>query len=170
MLYTLPLTIYFAILSSLSWLEEVPHKFYVSTTLIEFNSQANTLEIVSQVFTDDLEVILTSKDPQLTLDPDSDQTRVDELIADYFKQVLQVSVKESRLDQVFLGKEYKNDITQCYIEIQLEEVPDTIELFNGLFFSLFDEQQNIIHFKHADQRKSYLLHKKNPRVALSITN
>jgi hypothetical protein len=110
MLYTLSLTIYFAILSSLSWLEEVPHKFYVSTTLIEFNSQANTLEIVSQVFTDDLEVILTSKDPQLTLDPDSDQTRVDELIADYFKQALQVSVKESRLDQVFLGKEYKNDI------------------------------------------------------------
>jgi hypothetical protein len=49
-------------------------------------------------------------------------------------------------------------------------VPDNIELYNGLFLSLFNEQQNIIHFKNADQRKSYLLHQKKPRVSLSMTN
>jgi hypothetical protein len=69
-----------------------------------------------------------------------------------------------------LGKEYKNDITKCYIELRLAEVPDNIELYNGLFLSLFNEQQNIIHFKNADQRKSYLLHQKKSRVSLSMTN
>jgi hypothetical protein len=92
------------------------------------------------------------------------------LIANYFKQNLQFSSKGELLDYVFLGKEYKNDIAKCYIELQLAEVPDTIELYNGLFLSLFNDQQNIIHFKNADQRNSYLLHQKKPRISLSMTD
>jgi hypothetical protein len=142
----------------------------VSTTTVEFKSETKTIEIISQVFTDDLESVLKLKDKELALDPDSDQERIYVLIANYFKQNLQFSSKGELLDYVFLGKEYKNDIAKCDIELQLAEVPDTIELYNGLFLSLFNDQQNIIHFKNADQRKSYLLHQKKPRVSLSMTN
>jgi len=149
MSFGLPLTIYLFFISFLNGIQTNTHKFYVSTTTVEFKSEAKTIEIISQVFTDD---------------------RIDALIANYFKQTLQFSSKGELLDYVFLGKEYKNDITKCYIELQLAEVPDNIELYNGLFLSLFKEQQNIIHFKNADQRKSYLLHQKKPRVSLSMTN
>ena len=170
MSFGLPLTIYLFLLSLLNWIQTNTHKFYVSTTSVEFKSETKTIEIISQVFTDDLESVLKLKDKELALDPDSDQERIYVLIANYFKQNLQFSSKGELLDYVFLGKEYKNDIAKCYIELQLAEVPDTIELYNGLFLSLFNDQQNIIHFKNADQRKSYLLHQKKPRISLSMTD
>ena len=160
MSFGLPLTIYLFLLSLLNGIQTNTHKFYVSATTVEFKSETKTIEIISQVFTDDLESVLKLKD----------QERIDVLIANYFKQTLQFSSKGELLDYVFLGKEYKNDIAKCYIELQLAEVPDTIEIYNGLFLSLFNDQQNIIHFKNADQRKSYLLHQKKPRISLSMTD
>ena len=170
MSFGLPLTIYLFLLSLLNGIQTNTHKFYVSTTSVEFKSETKTIEIISQVFTDDLESVLKLKDKELALDPDSDQERIYVLIANYFKQNLQFSSKGELLDYVFLGKEYKNDIAKCYIELQLAEVPDTIELYNGLFLSLFNDQQNIIHFKNADQRNSYLLHQKKRRISLSMTD
>ena len=170
MSFGLPLTIYLFLLSFLNGIQTNTHKFYVSTTTIELKSETKTIEIISQVFTDDLESVLKLKDQELALDPDSDQERINVLIAKYFKQNLQFSSKGELLDYVFLGKEYKNEIAKCYIELQLAEVPETIELYNGLFLSLFNDQQNIIHFKNADQRKSYLLHQKKPRISLSMTD
>ena len=170
MSFGLPLTIYLFLLSFLNGIQTNTHKFYVSSTTVEFKSETKTVEIISQVFTDDLESVLKLKYQELALDPDSDQERINVLIANYFKQNLQFSSKGELLDYVFLGKEYKNEIAKCYIELQLAEVPETIELYNGLFLSLFNDQQNIIHFKNADQRKSYLLHQKKPRISMSMTD
>ena len=68
------------------------------TTTVEFKSEAKTIEIISQVFTDDLEAVLNLKHQEFTLDPDSDQERIDALIANYFKQTLQFSSKGELLD------------------------------------------------------------------------
>lgn len=145
------------------------HKFYVSTTSIEFKEQTKSLQITSQLFTDDIESILQQKDVGITLDPDSDSKVIDQLIANYFRQTLKFTSGGNSIEYVFLGKEYKNDITKCYIELKFVEVPDQVELFNGLFFSLFEEQQNIVHFKSFGERKSYLLHKNSSRISLVLS-
>jgi hypothetical protein len=144
------------------------HKFYVSTTTIEFKTESKTFEITSQIFTDDIESVLRERDEDLSLDPDSNSDQINTLIADYFKKTFRFSSEGNSLNFTFLGREYKNDIVKCYIELQLDQVPDEIELFNGLFFDLFEDQQNIVHFKKSDQRKSFLLHKNKPRVALIL--
>ena len=144
------------------------HKFYVSTTSIEFKSKSKSLQIISQLFTDDLQLIISEQDESIILDPDSDLEFIDQLIENYFKKNLVFSSEGVNIPYVFLGKEYLNDITKCFIELNFSEVPKNVELSNELFLSLFKEQQNIVHFKNLDQRKSYLLHKNKRSVLLKL--
>lgn len=144
------------------------HKFYVSTTTIEFKAESKTLQIISQLFTDDIESIIRQQDDKIRLDPDSDEDAINQLIADYFKQTLVFTSRGKPVEYVFLGKEYKNDIIKCFIELELKEVPSHLELINTLLLSSFEEQQNIVHFKNLGQRKSYLLHQNKQRILLSL--
>ena len=144
------------------------HKFYVSTTSIEFKSKSKSLQITSQLFTDDLQLIISEQDESIILDPDSDLEFIDRLIENYFKKKLVFSSEGINIPYVFLGKEYFNDITKCFIELKFSVVPNKVELSNELFFSLFKEQQNIVHFKNLDRRKSFLLHKNKRSVILTL--
>lgn len=144
------------------------HKFYVSTTTIEYNQKANSLQISAQVFTDDLERALREQNQELRLDPDSNQVLVDQGITTYFKETLKFIEGKTELEYHFLGKEYVKDITKCYLELSFKKTPKKIALFNRLFFNLFEEQQNIVHFKNSTKRNSFMLHKKEPTVTLSL--
>jgi len=145
------------------------HKFYVSTTEIEFKEDSKSLQITSQLFIDDIELQLRSNQNDLKLAPDSNAVLVDSLLRNYFENALQFSAQGKEFNFTFLGKEYKNDVVQCYLELQFEEVPVQIELKNTLLLNLFEEQQNIVHFKFQGQRKSFLLHQKKPSVSLSLS-
>ncbi|MGB1831892.1 MAG: DUF6702 family protein, partial [Flavobacteriaceae bacterium] len=61
--------------------EEIDHKFYVSTTTIEYNPTTQSLQISTQVFTEDLETALREKNQELRLDPDSNQVLIDQNIS-----------------------------------------------------------------------------------------
>jgi len=144
------------------------HKYYVSTTEIEYKIERNTLQITLQLFTDDAELMLQQKDPNVRLDPDFDAKKVDILLDSELSKALQLFADQSALELSFLGKEYKNDIVKCYLEVQLKDKIQELEIFNTVFFSLFEEQQNIIHFKVSEGRKSFLLHSRRPSVKIEL--
>ena len=144
------------------------HKYYVSTTEIEHKIERNTIQITLQLFTDDAELMLQQKDPNVRLDPDFDAKKVDILLDSELSKALQLFADQSALELSFLGKEYKNDIVKCYLEVQLKDKIQELEIFNTVFFSLFEEQQNIIHFKVSEGRKSFLLHSRRPSVKIEL--
>ncbi|MFZ8961588.1 MAG: DUF6702 family protein [Flavobacteriaceae bacterium] len=144
------------------------HKYYVSTTEIEYKIERNTIQITLQLFTDDAELMLQQKDPNVRLDPDFDAKKVDILLDSELSKALQLFADQSALELSFLGKEYKNDIVKCYLEVQLKDKIQELEIFNTVFFSLFEEQQNIIHFKGSVGRKSFLLHSRRPSVKIEL--
>ena len=146
------------------------HKFYVSTTEIEFKSDSKTLQITSQLFIDDIELLLRNEFEDIRLAPDSNTELIDSLLSQYFRKTLQFYAHGEPLVFSFLGKEYKNDIVQSYLELKLDKILDQIELRNTLLLSLFQEQQNIVHFKTQNKRKSFLLHKKKPSVLLVVAH
>ena len=80
------------------------HKFYVSTTTIEFKTESKTFEITSQIFTDDIESVLRERDEDLSLDPDSNSDQIKALIADYFKKTFRFSSEGNSLNFTFLWK------------------------------------------------------------------
>ncbi|MEK9739680.1 MAG: DUF6702 family protein [Flavobacteriaceae bacterium] len=144
------------------------HKYYVSTTEIEYKVEQNRLQITLQLFIDDAELMLQQIDPNLRLDPDFDSDKVNFLLGSELTKVLTFSADNNDLDLSFLGKEYKNDIMKCYIEADLFEETQELKISNTIFFTLFDEQQNIIHFKGPQGRKSFLLHSKSSSIKIQL--
>lgn len=144
------------------------HKFYVTTTVVDYKSDTKVLQVTTQLFLDDLELALKTKDPKLRLAPDSDSLTVSNLLKDYFKAHFRFEMQGKILPYTFLGKKYETDIAVCYIEVPLEETK-TIIIENRLLLELFDSQRNIIHFKHGTRRKSYMLQKGKTSVEIHLT-
>ena len=134
------------------------HKFYVSTTSIVYKENRKTFEITSQMFIDDMESLLRISKKDIKMLPDSNVKLIDELIESCLRKYFQIEINEKKIDFDFVGREYKNDIIQCYIEVTIPNNSKKIILRNRMFFNLFKEQQNIIHFKNQEKRESFLLH------------
>jgi len=156
------------VLASLVSPEFQTHKFYVSTTEVELKKENKTLQVTAQFFTDDLEFLLRKNDNSIKLDPDSNQKQIDSLLTEELKNKLQFSSKNTVFEFTFLGKEYRNDVSLCYIEIPLEEIPEKLNIKNIFFFNIFEDQQNIIHFKSQGIRKSFLLHSDKETVTIEL--
>ncbi|MBG6128560.1 hypothetical protein IWQ47_000750 [Aquimarina sp. EL_43] len=136
------------------------HKFYVSVTQVDYNAKQQSLQIVSRVFVDDIEELLKVRyDESTNLDKDEESLRVDKNLATYLGQKLQFVVNGEEVSFTFLGKEYEDDLIICYLEIENITSLNTIEITNQVLMDLFEEQQNIVHVKKGNQRKSLILEK-----------
>ena len=142
------------------------HKFYVSTTTVFYDVEEQSLEVTVKVFIDDMELFLRQWDPTIRLDATYESKNVNALMENVIPKQLNISAERTPLSIVFLGKEYKNDVLACYLEVSLPSFPQTLIIENTLLFSLFDTQQNIVHFKTKAFRKSFLLHSKNHRATI----
>ena len=146
------------------------HKFYLSTTEIEYKKELKTFQIITQLFIDDLELLLQQQEKSLRLFPDSNAKQSDSLLKFHLKKEFQLIINGDPQEIYYLGKEYKNDIVVCYLELYLDDIPSTIEIKNSMFFDLFDSQQNIIHYKNKVGRNSFLLNSKSPTLVVNLIN
>jgi len=153
----------------LSFTDFETHKFYLSTTEIEYKKEFKTFQIMTQLFIDDLELLLQQQEKSLRLFPDSNAKHSDSMLMFHLKKEFQLIVNGEPQKISYLGKEYKNDIVVCYLELYLDKIPSTIEIKNSMFFDLFDSQQNIIHYRNKASRKSFLLHSKSPTLVINLT-
>ena len=93
------------------------HKFYVSVFIVEHNEINKTLEITSQVFIDDMEMLFRNKNIELDLYSISD-INSDSLIKDYFMSIFKIKKGTEILEYEFLGKQIVDDILNCYMEVK----------------------------------------------------
>ncbi len=138
------------------------HKFYVSVTQVEYNKEQQTLQIISRIFIDDIEDLLKER-YSLSIDFDEKEKNsvIDKYLTTYLNQKLVFMVNGKKANFVFIGKEYEEDLMICYLEIENVSSLKTIEITNEVLMDLFEEQQNIIHVKKENQRKSLILEKEN---------
>ena len=54
------------------------------------------------------------------------------------------------------------------MEIEILELPKIVSIQNTIFFNLFEDQQNILHFKNGTKRKSFLLHLSKNMVSFKV--
>jgi len=138
----------------------IAHKFYVSVTQVEFNEEEQSLQIISRVFIDDIEELLRERyDNDITLDPNEENEKVDQYLKKYFDQKLEFVINQKATSFAFLGKEYEDDLVICYLEIENINSLETIQISNQILMDLFEEQQNIVHVKKGNDRKSLILEK-----------
>ena len=136
------------------------HKFYVSITKIEYVKEKKSLQIITKIFTDDIEDALQQRyDPSISLDTKKETEAADEYLQKYILQKLNIKVNGKPVQLNYIGKEYDVDMLVAYIEVTHVPNLKSIEIENKVLMEMFPEQQNIIHLKTTNSRKSLMLDK-----------
>ncbi|GGW72455.1 hypothetical protein DFQ11_10170 [Winogradskyella epiphytica] len=136
------------------------HEYYVSVTTVEYSKEQKSLQIISQIFIDDFETVLRKRyDENITLGT-KDELAIKEAenyMKRYLTDKLKVKVNGESVKFKFIGKEYKDDITYCYLEVENVSNVKSVEVTNQILFDVFSDQQNIVRLKLLGKNKSFLL-------------
>jgi len=147
------------------------HKFYVSVTNVVYAEKDDALQITSRIFIDDLEAVFKERydfNGKLSVDDESPESS--EYLQKYLRAKFQLSVNGKLKPFEYIGKKYDNDVVIVYLEIPKINLPElkSIEITNEILTDIYDEQQNIVHCKISDLKKSYVLSKENAKGVLNL--
>lgn len=131
------------------------HPFYVSVTEIRQNQKSNNLEISSRIFFDDLEKTLEKKyQVKVNILKPEDPKKVNELIADYLQEHLQLRVNGKLVALKFLGFEIEEEAAWCYLEAPQSAPLKRLEVEDAILFDAHPLQQNMVHVTVGKKRQS----------------
>ncbi|PQJ78560.1 DUF6702 family protein [Polaribacter porphyrae] len=136
------------------------HKYYLSLTQIKYKEEAKAIQIIINVFMDDIELALNKDyniDLQLTTKDELKNN--DTYFEKYLNQKLDFKVNGDDKKFNYIGKEYDGDLVFFYLEIENIEAINTIDIKNTILIHHFEKQQNLIKSKVGTTYKSVLLTK-----------
>lgn len=145
------------------------HDYYVSVTQIEYAKNQKSLQIISQIFIDDFEKLLRERfDESIVLAPDNQRELIERYMQSYLEDKLKLKVNGKALDFKFIGKEYKDDITYCYLEVENITEIKSLSVTNRILFDVLPDQQNIVRLKLLNKNRSFLLVPDNDNCMLNF--
>ncbi|AEH00338.1 DUF6702 family protein [Lacinutrix sp. 5H-3-7-4] len=134
------------------------HKYYVSITKIEYVKEKKSVQIITRIFIDDFEKLLRERyDESIVLASNQDETQIDQYIEKYVLSRLKISINGKLASVQFIGKEYDEDVVQCYLEIENITAVKTFEIENKILFDVFSDQKNIVRTYINNKHKSFIL-------------
>ena len=145
------------------------HKYYLSLTQIEYNKDQKSLEIIINVFLDDIELAINKEyDVDLRLTTKQELEDVDSYFQKYLRENLRFLVNNELVNYNFIGKEYEGDLVYFYLEVNLRNSPVSLKVFNTILITYFEQQQNVIKFKNGSKRQSKILSKNSNKALLNF--
>jgi len=147
------------------------HKFYLSVTNVAYSEKDQALQLTTRIFIDDIEAVLLERYGfKGALATEKEATLADEYIEKYIRAKFVIRLDGKVADFDFIGKKYEDDLMICYIEVPDVQLSkhNSIELQNELLTDMFDEQQNVVHFKINGRKKSFVLIKENNKGMLNL--
>ena len=143
----------------------ISHKYYVSSTLIDYNDKSGTYQVSLKIFHDDLEKDLGFEANDLDYD---DYEQTNSIIKGYLLNNFKIYSNESELKVDFLGFERKNDLVIYYIEIFNAENVKSLIVENKILFQSFRNQKNIILYRYNNYKKSFIHTSENFQSSISV--
>lgn len=147
------------------------HKFYVSVTNVGYSEKEDALQITSRVFIDDMDAVMKERyDIYTELDTERESPLAEEYLEKYLRTKFVVEVNGEPRTYDYIGKKYDNNVVIFYLEIPQLKYPEvsSIQIQNEMLTDLFDDQQNIVHFKIDGKKKSFVLMKENTKGVLNL--
>lgn len=146
----------------------VLHKYYISVTEIVFVDDKKSVQIISRIFTDDIEALLKQRyDESLNMDY-TESKILDSYIERYLSEKIKIKINGKEWNLKYIGKQTDLDITKVYMEIENVVGINSIEIINKLLFDIYEDQQNMIKIRINSQNKSYLLTLHNDNALLNF--
>lgn len=147
------------------------HKFYVSVTEMEYNEKNNSLQIISRVFTDDMENLLKTRySDELYLVKKGEHPDAEAFLKKYLSAKLKILVNGEAKTFNYIGKEYDNDQLVLYLEVENVEPFKNISVQNEVLTDLFPDQKNVVHVTYGGTTKSLLLSRHNESGEIKFRN
>jgi len=144
----------FTFLSSSSSL----HHYYVSSTEVVFVEEKRYLQITSLVFIEDLEAYFNAQtEGKLQLQPDLEIAKIDSLVHVFFKNNFNLFFDKKEVAINYIGRQYKEDQILIYAEATEVYPPSSFEIHNTILIPFRTGQQNIVHLKTTNTKKSFLM-------------
>ncbi|MFY7670978.1 DUF6702 family protein [Tenacibaculum sp. MEBiC06402] len=152
----------------ISFLSFTDHKYYLALTEIEHNTKSNSIQMIMNVFMDDIELAIEKdQGTNLKLTTKDEPKNVDDYFFNYLKDNFKIKVNNTITTYNFIGKEYEDNIIYFYLEIDNVNDVNSIEIENNVLTAHFPDQQNLIKAKINDTKKSLFLTKENNKGLLN---
>lgn len=152
----------------LSFLSFKDHKYYLALTEIEHNTKSNSVQMIMNVFMDDIEkAIEKEQGVNLKLTTQKEVTNANGYLYNYLQENFLIKINNSKVDFNFVGKEYEGNIIYFYLEIENITKIDSLEIENNVLIAHFPDQQNLIKAKINGTKKSLFLTKENNKGLLN---
>jgi hypothetical protein len=116
------------------------HKYYLSLTQVTFKPASKTVQVIINVFMDDIETALNSDykiDLQLTTKKELEDNDV--YFKKYLKEKIHFKVDGIAKEFTYLGKEYDADLIYFYLEIENINQLKTLEITNNILTKHFPQ-------------------------------
>jgi len=159
--------LFFALIFLSSFISNT-HETYLSVTEIEYNKDQKSLQIISRVFIDDFQNVLSKRyQKDISLSYKEDLQNNQDIMEKYLDKKLKITIDGRLLDLKFLGSKFDADQIVLFIESKNVESFKKVKVENLILTDLFDAQKNITHVKKGEEIESMLLSKAK---ASSIVN
>jgi hypothetical protein len=123
-----------------------------------YNEKAESLQIISRIFIDDLEDLLQTRyEKSLKLGKKMESSGASIYIKKYINKKIEVQLDGKPMDVNYIGREYEDDMILLYMEIPKVKSVRKITVKNALLTDLFSEQKNLVHVKYKGNTKSLIL-------------
>ncbi len=139
------------------------HDYYASITDLAFNPDQKRFEIHIELDTEDLEHSLNAiHQTDVHLGESKEIDNIDELIANYLKENLNLQINQKEIELQFEDKEVDFTLTHVYLNTpSIKKKIKNIAIENTLLLEHFPAQQNILHLTYHQQLESHLFNKEN---------
>jgi len=145
------------------------HKFYLSLTDITYIEKEKSVQIIMNVFMDDIELAVNKKyNVDLQLSTKKEFKNADDYFEKYLNEFFKIKINDKQFPYKYLGKEYDGDIVYFYLEISNINQIKNIEISNKVLVKEFNNQQNIVKVTVGKGKQSEILTKKNDTVLLKF--
>ncbi len=137
------------------------HPFHLSVTEMFHNAEEQRLEVSVKLFVDDVELAIEKAGFGKTyLSTKKEVEKAEVFIYAYLLDNLELSLDGAEVAFSYLGREYEpGNVMWCYLEVKDVNAFSKVSLRNHILTEVFDDQQNIVHIKRAQQTKSLRLRK-----------
>jgi hypothetical protein len=156
------------IYSFLLWL----HPVHISVTEITYNEKSKSLQIVSRIFLDEIELGVRGqlKQPELDLLEPKNGSTTQALIQNYLALHFKVKMDGKLAKQNFLGYEREDISIVCYIEIENVKKIKSLEVMNDVVTEIHEDQSNLVHVTYKGPVKSVRLNRETPSEIFKFEN
>ena len=150
------------------------HDIHFSKSSKDYNQKSNTLQVVINVFTDDLELAIERSHDKLDLEigAETQHESTDSLVADYSVNQIVFKIDNKHVDFNFIGFEYDYDICYLYLESDTLSIEQYDEILLGvkLFFEVYDDQENVVDLNTPFSEDNFILKKNSPSVLMKVND